>query len=705
LSHGTSSRPLVLLADEEPKIRRLARRFLERADFEVAEASDGAETIELFSTLHPQLVLLDVQMPDMDGFEVCRRLRQIPGGSQTPIMMITAQDDSETVQRSYESGVTDFVTKPVNWIVLGHRARHIIEADHTRRNWELSRQRLDQTERVAHLGSWVLELPSKRLVVSSQSLQIFGLSTEPGQPAELDDVLALLDATARERLEAAIEHSIATHEDFEVEHPLLLADGTERHLRQSGSVEVSPGQAYVLRGIVHDITPQKEAEAKIQKLSHFDALTELPNRSMLVAILEQALARSARTETLVAVLHFDIDRFKEINLSFGQRAGDRLLQRIADRLRLSLRREDYLSRDSISDHRTLARPGGDDFIVVLSDLDDLHGVTMVARRTLEILAESFHVEGQEVFISASLGISVTPPDSNDAAKLLQQAEAAMFYAKQQDRNTYHFYSDTINIAARKKLELESGLHHAIEREELYLHYQPLLSVGDEKMVGAEALLRWQQGGVSPVQPSEFIPVAEDAGLMLSIGSWVLRTACEQIATWREAGLPPLRISVNLSVRQLADPHLIEKVRTTLEETKADPSGIIIELTERGVVDNDPVTLGQLSGLRDLGLALAVDDFGTGHSALSYLRSFPIDVLKIDRSFVSGIEENSKDSAIVSGVIAMAHRLGLKVVAEGVETQEQLDFLRRESCDEVQGYFFARPKSTDEITALLSEMNS
>ena len=442
--------------------------------------------------------------------------------------------------------------------------------------------------------------------------------------------------------------------------------------------------------VFSDISHIKEAEEQLHHLAHHDSLTGLPNRLLLNARLEHSIQRAHREGTNVAVLFLDLDHFKKVNDSLGHPAGDHLLQLVAKRLLVSARKED-----------TVARLGGDELTVVLGSMSGAHYAATVSQAILDRLSEPFELEEQYVFVSASIGISIYPHDGRDATALLKNADAAMYVAKNKGRNAYHFYSKELTVRARKFLSLETDLYRALEREELLLHFQPQISLQSGYIVGVEALVRWQHPEIGLVPPAEFIPLAEENGLIGAIGMWVMRTACAQTKIWQNDGLTPFRIAVNLSERQLRQTNIVQEVRDILEETGLDPSYLELELTESSVMKNAERALKKLNALQKLGITIAIDDFGTGYSSLSYLKSFPVDRLKIDRSFVHDIPQNANDVAIARAVVTLGHSLNLSVVAEGVETQAQRELLISIGCDEMQGFLYSEPRTASELLTILS----
>ncbi len=446
----------------------------------------------------------------------------------------------------------------------------------------------------------------------------------------------------------------------------------------------------------------RESRENLEQLAHYDGLTALPNRVLFRELLGHELARSQRSDTPIAAVLLDIDRFKEINEARGYKVGDQLLEMVAARLLQSLRKTDYVTRRADGNGAPVARQGGDEFALMLTDLAQLDDAGRVAQRILQSLVQPFVLGGEEIFVTASIGIAVSPSDGSDVDSLLQSAETAMYCAKRQGGNTFQFYTESMNVAMLKRLDLESNLRRAVERDQLVLFYQPLIDISTRQLVGMEALLRWMHHDLGMVSPGEFIPVAEETGLIVPIGRWVLRTASRQLSRWHREGFSWLRMAVNIANRQLREAGFVGEVQQVLWETGLEPNLLELEVTVSSVMKNDRKTLEALQALQDLGVRVAVDDFGTGHSILTYLRDFPLNTLKIDRSFIRGVGSEGKDAAITSAVIAMAHRLDLRVVAEGVETEDQLSFLTRHDCDECQGFLFSKPVPAGEIAEILAD---
>lgn len=459
--------------------------------------------------------------------------------------------------------------------------------------------------------------------------------------------------------------------------------------REEGLIDASVLTALTSPFLYFLLVRQKQAEETIRRLASYDGLTGLPNRELLKDRLNVLLAQANRKKGQIAVMFLDLDWFKVINDTVGHSAGDELLQRVARRLNSLVR-----------DGDTVARLGGDEFTVVLPEVSRVQDAVYVAERILESLRRSWILKGKKFHVTASIGIAMYPSDGGDTETLLKNADTAMYRAKDQGRDNYELYTPTMNARFAERVELENSLHQGLERGEFVVFYQPQVDIGSGRIVGTEALVRWKHPERGLVSPVEFIPVAEETGLIVPLGTWVLRTACAQNKTWQQAGLPPTRVAVNLSARQFHQRDLADTIAQVLDETGLDPQHLQLEITEGVAMNEAEFTSAMLRDLKKTGIQIAIDDFGTGHSSLSYLKRFPIDTLKIDRSFVGGLTEDPNDVAIVTVIIAMAHALNLRVIAEGVETREQLAFLKQQGCHEIQGYLCGRPAPAEAVEELL-----
>ena len=511
----------------------------------------------------------------------------------------------------------------------------------------------------------------------------------------------ITDFVAPESMKS-VENHILSGRDDRYEHLARRKDGSIFPVE--AQAKSLPYEGRMLRiTAIRDITERKSAEERIRYLAYYDNLTGLPNRTFYKELVSRALLLAKRHHWIIAVLFIDLDDFKRINDTLGHDVGDELLRTVGDIIRSCTRKSDVIARSDEDElENVVARLGGDEFVVLLNELAHAQDASLVARRILKELARPFTLAGREVFVSASIGVALSPMDGADAEELLKNADVAMYHAKSQGRNNYQFYAKSMNDTALQRLDLENDLRKALDRDEFLLHYQPTVDARTRTIHGAEALVRWRHPNKGMISPGEFIPLAEETGLIVQLGEWVLRTACAQNKAWQDAGIKPLRVAVNLSRRQFDQEGLPEVISKALRDSGLDPQYLELEITESTIMKNPEKAATTLHRLKGMGISLSIDDFGTGYSSLGNLRKFPLDTLKIDRSFVMHITTNSDDAAITTAIIAMAHSLKLGVIAEGVETEDQQSFLSELACDSVQGYLFSKPVSAEDFVKLVRE---
>ncbi|QVW33880.1 EAL domain-containing protein [Geobacter sulfurreducens] len=691
----------VMIIDDDELVRVLARRAVEQGGFAVIEAGDGVTAIEMFSRLVPDIILLDVVMPGMGGFDVCRRIRRLPGGDRVQILVMTSLDDTGAIDEAYEAGASDFLAKPIDWVLLPRRIRYLLRAKLAFDELHKSRTMLYNAQRIARLGNWEFDLETNVFTCSEESCRIFGIR-DHRQGKSHRALMRRVHPEDRVTVKKAIFQAFRTGVGYCMDHRIVLDDGVERIVSQHAELlSADDGRTSRLVGTVHDITERTLAEERIRYLAHHDTLTALPNRFQFEERMEQALAFAQRNGFMMAVLFLDLDHFKKVNDTLGHHAGDRLLQDAAGRLMKCLRRSDTLTHASREDASPfISRMGGDEFTILLTDLAHPQDAARVSQRIITALSKRYVIGGHEVFVGASIGISLFPSDGEDCDQLLRNADTAMYHAKELGRNTYQYYSGSMNAMALERLTLENNLRWALKRNEFRLCYQPQLDAASGRVVGMEALLSWHRPGCDVVPPDDFIPLAEETGLIASIGEWVLWNACAQAVTWLHEGLPPVRVAVNLSSLQFRSRRLAELVRKVLRATGLPPSHLELEITEGVFMSNEEDAAVVIRDLKKMGVRFSVDDFGTGYSSLSRLSRFPLDALKIDRSFVRDISADPAAAGLTAAIIAMARNLGLNVIAEGVETHEQFAFLRANGCAEVQGFLFSQPLNPDAAAAFL-----
>jgi diguanylate cyclase (GGDEF)-like protein len=629
----------------------------------------------------------------MDGFAACREIRKIETGAAVPIIMVTGGDDIEAVTNAYEVGATDFVSKPINWPILGHRVLYVLRASDA-----IVRLRIADAQNRAVLAA----IPDTFFRLNRDG---FYLDYEQGHDASAafptencvgKHVSEVFPQEIADRLVEQMHAVFDTQSIRSVDYELTRY-GTVQHFEAR---LVATGPQEVL-GLVRDISERKRTEEQIRRLAYCDSLTGIPNRQAFLETLERELHRSKVGNKKFAVLFMDLDSFKRINDTLGHNVGDDLLKIVSERLRETIRPSDLVSRvDSASN---LARLGGDEFTILIPDLERVENALNVAHRVKEAMRRPFVIEGNEIFVTASIGISLFPEDGDDCDSLLKYADTAMYHAKNCGKNNAKLYSSSLTMQIMSHVKLEVGLRKAIKNDELYLLYQPQIDVRSAEIVGVEALVRWRHPERGIISPNEFIPLAEETGLIVPIGEWVLRTACTQARAWQRQTQRSLRMAVNLSAKQFKDENLTQIVMSALHDTGLEPKLLELELTEGTLMDDARATMVTLDQLRAIGVYLSIDDFGTGYSSMNYLKRFDVRALKIDKSFICGLPQDSENAAITRAIIAMAHGLKMVVVAEGVETGEQLVLLEQYGCDLVQGFYLGRPAPADTVTGMLQSL--
>ena len=696
----------VLVVDDDPVMRRMAARCLAAMGLSVLEAEDGVAAIASVGREAPDLVLLDVEMPGLDGFETCQELRRLVPQRELAILIATGHTDKQTIDRAFEVGASDFVSKPLDWPLLQHRVRFLLRAHDAfgelrsaLADLQQSEQRLENAQRLARIGDWEWEPGDAEMLWSAQVHEILGVLPGPGA-SSLAAYLAAVHPEDRAVVEKALRAATNEAQDFGLDHRIVLRDGEERIVHQEVEVQSGPdGAPERLTGTIQDVTAERRAEERVRYLAYYDSLTALPNRRLLLEHLERSLLHARRRGDALAVLYLDIDRFKRINDSHGHDAGDRLLHAMAERMLSCVRSTDFVGR-SEPGGPVLSRLGGDEFTVVLRSVRSGEDAAIAARRILEALRRPFPLGHGEVSISASIGIALFPDDGEDSETLLRNADAAIDEAKQRGGAVYQFFRESMNERSSRALRIESLLRHGLDSGELTLAFQPQIEVATGGVVAAEVLARWSSDELGTVGPTEFIAVAEECGLIGELGTFVLRQTCRQLHAWQRAGQAPLALTVNVSGRQLHDPDFARQVEALLVEERIDPSGLEFEITESALLVDDATVVETLERLRALGIRLALDDFGTGYSSLSHVARLPIDVIKIDRSFVVELGSQSRGGAIVAAVAALGRQLGLRVTAEGVETAAQCATLEALGCHVLQGYYVSEPLDADALVAFL-----
>ena len=682
-------KPVILVVDDDNLVRLMLQDALAAAGFEAVPAGDGDSALRSFTALQPDLVLLDVIMPGKDGCETCREMRSLPGGEYTPVLMVTGLDGADSIHRAFVAGATDFISKPVNFELLVQRVRYMLRASQNVKKLAESRARLEMLKvAVDSLPIGITFSDVNGVIVYSNpaearmhGYQVEELVGKEARSFSTSNRSRHLSAEEFKDIGVWRRESVNVRKDGE-EFPALLT-----------SISVRDSEACYL-GIIttcEDISERKVAEEKIRQLAYYDVLTGLPNRGMFLERLHQTLSQAQRDREKVNLIFLDLDNFKDVNDTQGHDVGDQLLKSVAERLSVCMRDSDVL-----------ARLGGDEFVVVCPSLASQDSIAAIVQRIQAVFTDPFELDGRQVYTSASIGIAVYPDDSMDATTLFRCADTAMYQAKNEGRSQFRFFSPELNQKIMQRVELENSLRQGLEKQEFFLHYQPLWDLKTSKMAGVEVLLRWQSSDYGLMQPSTFISLLEDSGLINNVGEWVLRTACTQMREWTISEHRNLKMAVNISGKQMKHPRFLEMLMTIIQETGVDPHSLELEFTESVIMDNVENTVEIFRKLKEMGIQLSIDDFGTGYSSLNYLKHFPVDRIKIDRSFVSDVYNNQSDAAIIEAIVSMAQSLSLRVVAEGVENSDQLHSLAQLGCDEVQGYYLAMPMHAEALAEKLGK---
>jgi predicted signal transduction protein with EAL and GGDEF domain/CheY-like chemotaxis protein len=691
-----AARGHVLIIDDDPVFALLASETLEQAGYVAEIAGNAHDALQSFERCRPSLVLLDVDLPGANGFDICSTLRAMSSGIDVPIVMVTGHNDTRSIAQAYEVGATDFIHKPVLWPTLPHRVGFILRAQNNLSALTVSEQKNRALLRA--LPDTIFMVDGNGIVLQHiMGSESANRDSQVGRP--LDDVFPSdVAAAARKAMGASPSTEPVVHE-------YVVGGDRERRWFEVRLLPQSDGPLLI---VVRDITDMRRAKARIEYLALYDLLTRLPNRKLFVREATLAMRDAKRSGTAMALLYLDLDRFKRINDNLGHTVGDALLQHVARRLEKSVRPSDLVATTGApaagsfapAEPARVARVGGDEFVVLLTGLEDENQTIPVADRIQQLFAEPFECAGHRFVVTPSVGIAMYPKDATDVDNLLIKADMAMRQAKDQGRNGYAFFGQSMAIRSLGRLEIENDMRRGFGCGEFSVHYQPKLDLTSGRVVGVEALMRWNHPTRGMIPPDTFIPVAEETGMILPLGDWMIRVACKQLADWAKQGLGHLTIAVNVSVQQFAREEFVASVLSALWHFKIKPQMLELEITESLLMRNVDETTDSMKRFRAAGVSLSIDDFGTGYSSLGYLRQFPVDSLKIDRSFVQDLPASEDDAAICAAIIAMGRELRLKVIAEGVETQEQLDFLRAHRCEQAQGYLIGRPVPIDEFERTL-----
>ena len=682
--HDSSPREWILLAHESERLREGFAPTLRSLGFEVVQAADGFEAVGHLSGEPPSAAVLQADLPGRSGLDLIVALRAHPLSKRMPILVV--QESPIGGGEALRAGASDVVQLPIEPAVMARRLSVWLHLRETRELLLRGRQALRGLQRVAGIATFELDIQSGIFEGSEEIQSLFGFPSE--EKVRLELLLSRIPPEDRQVVRSFFHMSRESGDGFSVETDVELPGQPGRVIHwQADVVKDRRGRAERIVGSVQDVTERTRAEQQVRHLAYHDGLTGLTNRNAFMESLRDALQAAERHEQSVALLVLDLDHFKRINDSLGHSTGDLLLQRVARRLDACVRQSDLVTR-SLGPVGGVSRLGGDEFTVLLSEVSGPEDAKRVARRILESITEPVVIDHNELRVGVSIGVTMFPDDGLDVDSLLRNADVAMYQAKEQGRSNVQFYSEGLSESERRRSAIEGGLARALREERFSLRYQPQIDGEDGRVIGVEALVRWKDLQLGTVSPGEFVPVAEDTGLIPRIGDWVLTAACERARAWLDAGLPPLRISVNTSARQFESEAILELVGQTLFDTGLPAEQLVLEVTE-SVFSRDPEAVATLlRQIKQLGVRISLDDFGTGYSSLSYLKRFPVDEIKIDHSFVRDAPIDPDDTTIIQAILSIGSALGLAVVAEGVETIDQCRFLLERNCRLMQGHLFS-----------------
>jgi len=688
-----SIRKLLLVEDNPGDARLLREMFNDQGseNFELTHVKSIGDAEKHLLDHAVDIIVLDLGLPDAQGVSAVRRTHA--AAPHIPLVVLTGLDDEVMAAQALQEGAQDYLIKgEIDARSLLRSLRYAVERKNAEEALFVEKERALVT--LNSIGDAVIctDISGNITYLNLVAEKMTGWPLQEAAGRPMAEVFRILDATSRETIPNPMEMAVGENRTAHLPPNcvLLRRDGSEIPIEDSVSpIHDREGQVTGAVIVFSDVSAARAMTLQMAHSAQHDFLTGLPNRMLFNDRVSQAIILAPRHAKKVAVLFLDLDGFKHINDSLGHAIGDKLLQSIASRLVHCVRGTD-----------TVSRQGGDEFVVLLSEVEHPEDAAITARRMLQTVAEPHSIDPHDLHVTVSIGLSVFPDDGQDAETLIKNADTAMYQAKENGRQSYQFFKPAMNVRAVERQSIEESLRRALEREEFALHYQPKVNLRTGEITGAEALIRWTHPTRGSVSPAQFIPVAEDCGLIVPIGNWVLREACKQARAWLDAGLSLGTMAVNISAMEFRHDNFLESVFAILGETGLDPKSLELELTESVLMKRAESAAAVLQTLKARGVQVAVDDFGTGYSSLSYLRKFPIDALKIDQSFVREITIVPDDTSIVTAIISMARSLKLRVVAEGVEKLEELEFLQAHQCEEAQGYYFSRPVLPEQFAKLL-----
>ncbi|MCP4491417.1 MAG: EAL domain-containing protein [Gammaproteobacteria bacterium] len=695
-----SNKLKALLADDDAGIQLTLSALLKEKGYSVTTVNNGVEVVDTMLHKEFNIVLLDIRMPKMDGFEACKAIRELENGRNVPILMLTGQDDAESIKKAFEVGATDFIAKPINFVLMGFRIDYIVRASNVAEELRKAQVRSNNAQRIASLGhiEWN---PTNEIVHCSQGIREILLLPKQAQFNHFDNFIDCVHPDDRDKVKSSIRQSLLSGEALNLEHRVVRADGSVRFVSQISEHRPDSKTPDRMMVTLQDITDRIDTEKRIHALAYYDDLTGLPNRNLLNQHLDRILVSALRSQTKTAVIVFGVDKLDKVVESLSHNSAENLIKMIADRVKNSCRRSDIMSRQScgnlgkenFSYQQLTAKLRNDEYVIILSEINDLQSASAFLQRLIEQFKVAFQLKDRNIYLTTTAGISLAPIDGNTSNELIKFAEIAKRSASKEGSWGFRYFRKELNDKVTRNFSLAHDLRIALEQETLEVYYQPKVSLRDSVLVGVEALCRWHHPTLGQISPTEFIEIAEEESLIGELGEWVLKTACNQLLKWKSELNSDFSVSVNISPVQLLDEKAMTRMVEFISGSPINSQLVELELTESTLLENFESDLNIINQFIEIGCRLAIDDFGTGYSSLSYLANLPAQTLKIDKSFICSIKKNNQYTAIVRGIIKLAHSLGMTVIAEGVETDLQKAILVQEQCDQIQGTLVSAPLSS------------
>lgn len=693
-------KPRILLVDDDKTLLALGQSVLSKANFEITVANNGEDALSEYLQQAPDIVLLDVMMPKLDGFCVCSRIRQLPNGSNVPILMMTGLNDIDSIEKAYQVGATDFVTKPVNWKILFHRLQYIFrgsqamnqlyQAMSTLRENE---SRLSHAQRLAKIGDWSYDYQQGKFYCADFIFKSLGLNGTH-HPEYIEDFIHYIHPDDREQVIEHVQSAIKNHLPMNLETRVVTENSEEKIIFLETDFTDYQNKTR-LTGIIQDVTERRKAEDEIKRLAYYDKITGLPNLRYFLENSDQIINSARGKKKLCAVIYLHIENYRKISDSLGQDHVNEFLSMIAGKLTNVIR---HIRSATHNELLNLLNPSvihNGEYALLLSGLANSTELVRDLETILREVNQKVQVMDFEFVPKFEVGVSVFPEDGNDIQTLFKNAEIARNQITS-NFDKYQFYSEAMREQVAEHISIETHLHRAIEERQLSAHYQPKYHIQEQRILSMELLVRWFNDELGNLRPDQFIPIAEDTGLILPLGEWAIRSACEQAKYWCSKGLEDISIAVNLSAKNFWDRNLLDYIKSTVEEVGVPGQHLEVEITESVLLDDIDKAAKTLKELSDFGISVSIDDFGTGYSSLAYLKRLPIHTLKIDRSFIQDITQNPESLSITKAILALAQSMNMNVVAEGVETEQQFQLLADMGCDEIQGWLYCKALPADEL---------